>query len=53
MPGAGRIVIYFGPTDTNLGQLDQITISADKQHLRFEFWNGQYGPVVFDLMRSF
>jgi hypothetical protein len=50
--GEGRIIIYFGPNDTNTDQLDQVTLSTDKQHLHFEFWDGQYGPVVFDLTRA-
>jgi hypothetical protein len=31
--------------------LRQVFVSQDLQSLTFEFWNGIYGPVVFDLRR--
>jgi hypothetical protein len=51
----GWIEIYFGPGDVQRGSLEALTLSADGQHLHFEFWNtwaGNYGPIVFDLARA-
>ena len=49
--GTGRIVSYFGPNDVTNDLLDEVSVSTDAQHLNFEFWHGQYGPLVFNLMR--
>jgi hypothetical protein len=48
---AGNIVIYFGVDDLVPGRLDAVSLSTDAQHLTFQFWDGQYGPLVFDLRR--
>jgi hypothetical protein len=52
--GTGHIVIFFGPGDIQTGDLDAVTLSADGNHLQFQFWetwNGRIGPFVFDLRR--
>ena len=52
--GAGIIRIYFFPGNTTTGDLDEVKLSDDGQHLAFEFWatwSGRYGPVTFDLTR--
>jgi len=47
----GRIVVYFAPNDTNSNVIDEVFVTLDGQHLTFQFWHGDYGPLVFDLMR--
>jgi hypothetical protein len=49
--GGGRIAILWDESYTDLRELDMITPSPDLTQLHFEFWNGDYGPVVFDLTR--
>ena len=48
----GRIALYFGLNNANSEILDEVFVSLDGQHLTFQFWNGDYGPLVFDLMRE-
>jgi hypothetical protein len=52
----GTIQITFDVAGANAGpgSLEEVFVSADGQHLNFEFWatwSGRYGPVRFDLMR--
>jgi hypothetical protein len=51
----GHLVIFFGPNNTQTGDLDPLTLSADGQQLQFQFWatwSGRYGPLVFKLKRA-
>lgn len=47
--GAGIISIFFDAGTVNQGTLDTVSLSDDGQQLHIEFWNREYGPVVFDL----
>jgi hypothetical protein len=47
----GRIMLFFGPNNAQWKTLDALYVSLDGQHLTFEFWNGDYGPLVFNLTR--
>jgi hypothetical protein len=49
--GGARIAILWDESYTGLCELDMIKLTPDLTQLHFEFWNGDYGPVVFDLTR--
>jgi hypothetical protein len=52
----GRLTVHFDTSGSDdEGAIENLTLSADGQHLHFEFWatwSGRYGPVVFDLTRA-
>jgi hypothetical protein len=50
--GAGEIILYWDAGTTNLGEVRHLALSADGHHLTFEVFNREYGPLVFDLVRS-
>ena len=50
--GQGEIVFWFGPDDTNPGQIRHMYLSPDESELEFEVWKGDYGPLVFTLKRA-
>jgi hypothetical protein len=53
--GYGHISIFFGVNDVTIGDLDEVSLSTDGQHLQMQFWatwSGRYGPLVFDLKRA-
>jgi hypothetical protein len=50
--GAGEIAIWFGPGNTNRGELRHVYLSPDENTLAFEVWKERYGPLVFKLMRA-
>jgi hypothetical protein len=53
--GYGHIVILFGPNSTQMGDLDEVSLSADGERLQMQFWPtwlGRVGPLVFDLKRA-
>ena len=50
LEGVGQIDIWFGPKNTNRGDLRNIRLMGNA--LEFEFFHrGEYGPVTFQLYR--
>jgi len=50
--GRGEVVFYFGPGNTNGGELRGMEVSGDGNALSFEAWKGTSGPLKFSLRRS-
>lgn len=49
---SGKIGIVFEPGNRIEGAIEKLAFDTTGDRLRFEVWNGEYGPVAMDLHRA-